>query len=78
MTFIHTVPEEEATGKLREIYGKYRQNLGYVPNYTKALSLRPEFMEAWGNLLGAMCRNMRLRPYELVAIAAASTMKCTY
>lgn len=36
--FIQTRSEEEAEGKLREIYETDRKNLGYVPNHAKVFS----------------------------------------
>ena len=78
MAFIRTIPEEEANGKLRELYEQDRKNVGYAANYTRAASLRPEATEAWRNLQMAIRSNMRLRQYELVVIAVAATLKCTY
>ena len=78
MPFIKTIPEQQAEGKVKELYEADRKRVGYVPNYTKAFSLRPEVYEAWGRLLKAIRSNMRLRRYELVTLAAASALKCTY
>ncbi len=36
MSFIQTVPEPDATGKLRGLYETERTNRGYVPNHVKA------------------------------------------
>ncbi len=47
MTFIRTIPPEEATGTLREQYDRDLKANGYVTNYTQALSLRPEVLVAW-------------------------------
>ena len=78
MAYIQTIPEEQTTGKLREIYEADTKSGGYVTNYTKAMSLRPEVIEAWRNLLKSICSNLRLRRYELITFAAATTLKCTY
>jgi alkylhydroperoxidase/carboxymuconolactone decarboxylase family protein YurZ len=78
MAFIHTIPEDEATGKLRELYDADLKNLGHVANYTKAMSLRPAVIEAWRNLSAAIRANLDLRRYELVTIAAASALRCKY
>ena len=78
MAFIQTVPEEQVTGRLRELYDADLKNLGYVANYTKAMSLRPAVIEAWRDLMGAIRSNMDLRRYELVTITAASRLRCTY
>jgi hypothetical protein len=78
MTFIHTVPAEQATDKLQELYNDDLKSLGYIANYTQAMSLRPEVIAAWRNLIGTVRSRMRLRRYELVTFAAAAALHCTY
>ena len=78
MAFIQTIPEEEATGPLRDLYDSRFEKRGYVPNYLKTLSLRPGVYEAWVNLQNSIRKNMRLRRYELVTIVAAARLGCTY
>ena len=76
--FIQTTSETEAEGKLREIYEGDRKNLGYVPNHAKVFSLRPEVLEAWRAFQGSIRKNLRLRRYELVTMAAAMALNCRY
>lgn len=76
--FIQTISEAEADGKLREIYEGDRKSLGYVPNYARVFSLRPEVLEAWRVFQGSIRKNLRLRRYELVTLAAAMALKCRY
>lgn len=76
--FIQTISEEDAEGKLRELYEGDRKNFGYVPNHAKVFSLRPDVLEAWRGLQGSVRKNLRLRPYELVTFAAAMALKCRY
>ncbi len=76
--FIQTVSEAEAEGKLREIYEGDRKSLGYVPNHAKVFSLRPEVLEAWRAFQVSIRKNLRLRPYELITLAAAMALKCRY
>jgi alkylhydroperoxidase/carboxymuconolactone decarboxylase family protein YurZ len=80
MAFIRTISEAEATGKLREIYDGSMANRGrgYIPNYLKAMSLRPEAIEAWQKLIAAVRAPMDTRRYELVTIAAAAALRCSY
>lgn len=78
MTFIRTIPIEESEGKLKEIYDHEIETLGYIANGTMTLSLRPEVFAAWETLLKTIRSKMRLRRYELVTIAAASALHCTY
>jgi alkylhydroperoxidase/carboxymuconolactone decarboxylase family protein YurZ len=78
MVFIRTVPETEATGTLRALYDQNIANRGYAPNHTKAMSLRPAAIEAWQKLLSAIRSPMDPRRYELVTLAAAAALRCSY
>jgi uncharacterized peroxidase-related enzyme len=76
--FIHTISEAEADGTLREIYEGDQESLGYVPNHAKVFSLRPEVLTAWRGFQGSIRKNLRLRTYELVTLAAAEALGCRY
>jgi uncharacterized peroxidase-related enzyme len=78
MAFIRTVPVDQAEGKVQEIYQADIKSKGYVANHTSVFSLRPEVYEAWKNLISAIRSPMRLRRFELVTLAAAQAMECTY
>ena len=77
MPYIRTVPPNEATGNLRDLYDKERKNSGRVSTPTQAMSLRPSVLEAWGNLLRAIRSNMDERRYELATVTAASRLRCS-
>jgi uncharacterized peroxidase-related enzyme len=76
--FIQTIPESESDGKLKGIYDGDRKNMGFVPNHAKVFSLRPDVLEAWRAFQGSIRKNLRLRRYELVTMAAAMELKCRY
>ncbi|HEU4743244.1 MAG TPA: carboxymuconolactone decarboxylase family protein [Meiothermus sp.] len=78
MAFIETVPVNQATGEARAMYERVQANLGYVPNYAKVFSLRPEVMGAWSGLLASIRGNMDTRRYELVTLAAARALRSSY
>jgi alkylhydroperoxidase/carboxymuconolactone decarboxylase family protein YurZ len=78
MAFIRTVSETEATGKLRDLYDRNIANRGYVPNSMKTMSLRPEAIDAWQKLLSALRSPIDPRRYELVTLAAATALRCSY
>jgi uncharacterized peroxidase-related enzyme len=78
MTFIETVPEADATSVVAEMYDADREIRGYLPNYTKAFSLRPEVYAAWRRLNSAITTNMDLRRYELATVAAARRLRSSY
>jgi len=78
MTYIKTIPEDKAEDLVRDLYQAGHKSLGYVANYVKALSIRPDVYEAWTKLIGAIRSKMRLRRYELVTLAAAMALECRY
>lgn len=78
MAFIQTEPEHSATDEVLELYEADRQRLGYVANYTKVFSRRPEVYGAWQQLSGAIKAGMDLRRYELVTLAAARALRSSY
>lgn len=76
--FIQTIQEENAEGKLRDIYDGDRKSLGYIPNHARVFSLRPEVLESWRAFQMSIRKNLRLRSYELITLAAAKALKCRY
>lgn len=78
MTFISTVPEDEATGEVAEMYQRTKEALGYLPNYTLAFSARPPVYAAWSRLIAAIRGNMDPRRYELATMGAARALRSTY
>jgi alkylhydroperoxidase/carboxymuconolactone decarboxylase family protein YurZ len=78
MTFIRTIAPQQAEGLLKELYDYDAKSLGFVPNYTKALSLHPEILAAWRNLVRQIRARMDERRYELITVAASAALRCTY
>lgn len=78
MSFINTIPEGEAQGDVKHLYDENREAMGYVPNYVKVFSHRPQVMDAWGGLLRSIKANMDWRRYELVTLAAARALRSSY
>ena len=77
MSFIETTPLEDAEGEVREMYERQQGAWGYVPNYAKSFSHRPEVMARWGKLLAELRRPLDDRTFELVTFAAAHELKHT-
>jgi uncharacterized peroxidase-related enzyme len=78
MTFIETVPEEQATGETAEMYAADTEVFGHLPNFTRAFSYRPAVYAAWRELNGAIKNSMDLRRYELATVAAARQLRSSY
>lgn len=75
MTFIRTIRPADATGDVREMYERQEDYWGYVPNYAKVFSHRPEALARWGRLLAELRRPMDDRRFELVTFVAAFVLK---
>jgi uncharacterized peroxidase-related enzyme len=71
MAFIKTTPPEAADAAITAMYLRQQANWGYVPNYAKVFSHRPEVLARWGQLLAEIKRPMDKRRFELVTFAAA-------
>jgi uncharacterized peroxidase-related enzyme len=78
MTFIATVPEDDAPDAVRAMYDADRTAAGEVPNYTRACSHRPAVYRAWRELIGSINGGMDPRRYELVTLAAARRLGSSY
>ena len=78
MAYIQTIPHEEATGLLKEVYDKELEDSGVVDNGVRAFSLRPAAQAAWQQLRDSIQSNMDPRRYELVTLAAAASLRCSY
>jgi uncharacterized peroxidase-related enzyme len=78
MTFIDTVAEDQATGAIADMYATDTQAFGYLPNFTRAFSLRPAVYAAWRQLNGAIKNSMNVRRYELATVAAARRLRSSY
>jgi uncharacterized peroxidase-related enzyme len=78
MAFVHTVPVDRASGDVHAMYARIEAAVGYVPNYAKLFSLRPQVMATWAAFLASIRGNMDPRRYELVTLAAARALQCSY
>jgi uncharacterized peroxidase-related enzyme len=78
MPFVETVPVEQAAGDVRAMYAQTQATLGFVANYAKAFSHRPDVYRAWQGLLGAIRGHLDPRRYELITLAAARAMRSSY
>jgi alkylhydroperoxidase family enzyme len=83
MASVTLVPEEEATGKVKEIYADIKQSLGidFVPNMYRAMSAKPDYLEAnWNKVRAVMKDSGKLDPLtkEIVAVAVSAVSGCDY
>ena len=78
MSFLETQSEDDATGEAEKLFAEVRSDMGYIPNFVKLFSHRPEVMAAFNQFLASIRDNMDLRRYELVTLAAAKEMQNSY
>ena len=78
MPFIETESPAEAQGPVRDMYERQQAAFGYVPNYAKVFSHRPELMGRWASLLAGIRHSIEPRRFELVTLAAARALRSSY
>ena len=78
MTFIETVPEDQAGGETARMYATDEEAFGHLPNFTRAFSHRPAVYAAWRQLNHAIKSGMDARRYELATVAAARQLRSSY
>lgn len=71
MELITTIDPAAARDDVAAMYRRQQTFWGYVPNYAKAFSHRPELMTRWAALLAEVKRPLERRRLELVTFAAA-------
>lgn len=83
MTSINMISEEEATGKVKEIYDEIMSQLGvdFVPNLYKTMAVNPDYLEAnWNKVRTVMTKEGRLDRLtkEIIAVAVSAVNGCDY
>ena len=78
MWHVQPVADDKVEESLREFYKLDLEKDGYIWNTSRVWSHRPEMFGLWMQLFKPIRTHMRLRPYELVTIAAARSMGCVY
>jgi len=83
MALVKLIPEDEATGKVKDLYDEIKAKLGtdFVPNLYKAMASNPEYLEAnWRKDQAVMGESKRLDPLtkEIIAVAVSAVNGCHY
>jgi len=78
MAFIRTIAPSDADGPVRDMYQEAHSRYGYIPNWTRAFSLRPAVKDGWAALLKSIQSNLPVRSYELATLAAARALRSSY
>ena len=83
MASIKLIPEEEATGRVKEIYAEIKDQLGveFVPNLYKSMAANPEYLEAnWNRVNTIMVKDGKIDRLtkEIIAVAVSAVSGCDY
>lgn len=71
MSFIDTIPPAQAGGDVRAMYERQQGAWGYVPDYARVFSHRPEVMARWGRMLAEINRPVDPRRMEMMTLVSA-------
>ena len=83
MSTVRMIPEEEAVGKVKEIYDqiKDRLNIDFVPNLYRVMAQKPDYLEAnWNKVRAVMASEGKLDRLtkEVIAVAVSAVLGCGY
>ena len=80
---VKTVGDEEATGKVKDIYAEIKQRLGidFIPNMYKAMALNPDYLElTWNRIQAIMSKEGKLdkKTKDIIAFTVSIMSGCEY
>ena len=81
MAWIKMIPENEATGRLNELYEKYTESWGGVDNIMKIHSLNVKSMKTHHDLYAHLMRGrsgLSRAQREMIAVVVSAANKCRY
>jgi alkylhydroperoxidase/carboxymuconolactone decarboxylase family protein YurZ len=83
MASVEMIAEEEATGRVKEIFEDIKDALGidFVPNMYRVMAPRPAFLEAnWSKVKAVMTAPGQLDRLtrEMIAVAVSAVSGCRY
>ena len=81
MAWIEMIPEEEATGRLKELYDKYTEPWGSVDNIMKIHSLNVKSMKTHYDLYAHLMRgksDLTRVQREMIAVVVSAVNRCHY
>jgi uncharacterized peroxidase-related enzyme len=81
MSWVPTIPEERASGELRDVYRRVRERAGKVPNIARVQSLRPGTMARGFDLYCGIMDDptgLSKRERVLIATVVSKVNGCLY
>jgi uncharacterized peroxidase-related enzyme len=78
--FLQTIEEEEATGRVAEIYEKQKAQLGFVMEAAKCFTARPDLLPTYTDFSDRIRAgfSLGLREWRLITLIAAKHIPSTY
>ena len=82
MAWIRTVPEEQAEGRLKEMYEKEKAPWGVVDNILKIHSLDPDslqwHLDMYRQLMYGRGSTLKRAQREMIAVVVSTLNRCRY
>lgn len=78
--YLQTIAEDEATGRIAEIYGKLKAQSGFVMEATKCFTARPDLLPLYIDFIDEVRAGFSLgqREWRLITLIAAKRVPSTY
>ena len=78
--FLQTIAEDEATGRIAEIYDKQKTQSGFVMEATKCFTTRPDLLPLYTDFIDKVRGGFSLgaREWRLITLIAAKQVPSTY
>lgn len=83
MSSIRLITEEEAKGKVKEVFNDIKESLGidFVPNMYRVMAHKPDYLAiTWDKTKAVMQDGGKLDKMtkEIIAVAVSAVMGCNY
>ncbi|MBB3018632.1 putative peroxidase-related enzyme [Microvirga lupini] len=78
--FLETIEEDQATGRVAEIYERQREQLGFVMDAAKCFTTRPDLLPVYTDFSDKIRAgfSLGLREWRLITLIAAKHIPSTY
>jgi len=82
MTLLRPISEEEATGKVKEVFDdiKATKKIDFIPKFWQVLAINPDHLEATWHKLKTVMKpgKLDLLTKEIIALSVSITNNCVY
>jgi uncharacterized peroxidase-related enzyme len=78
MAYIESDPRATTDCRVKAVYDRQIRAFGYLPNYARLFSHRPEVIDSWADLQRRLRAHVTPRLFELVTLASALALRSSY